>query len=498
MTIDKDIEARILRYHFVEKWRTGTIATQLGIHHTVVDRVLSQAGLPKVERTQRDSIFTPYIPFILATLAQYPTLTAARLFEMAKHRGYPGRESHFRHRISELRPRQQPEAYLRLKTLPGEQAQVDWGHFGHIQIGQAKRTLMAYVMVLSWSRQIFLRFYLNQQTASFLRGQVAAFEAFNGVPKVCLFDNMKTAVLERQGSAIRFHPELLALSSHYHFEPRAAAPARGNEKGRVERAIRYIRDNFFAGRHYTSLEDLNEQAHAWCMGVSADRRCPEDPQITVREAFAQEQASLLPLPDNPFDTREQVNARVQKTPYVRFDGNQYSVPHQHVQTAVTISACLNEVRILSQSEVIATHPRSFSKGEQVENEAHINALWLAKTNAQQHRGQDRLCRLSSHAQPLLQQIIARGHPIKGAVNRLNQLLDDYGALALHEAMGEAIERQAPTVEGVEQILTCRRESRQQPPPIAVHVPDKVKHYQVKPTNLSIYDGLGYAQDDNYE
>ena len=122
MTIDKDIEARILRYHFVEKWRTGTIATQLGIHHTVVDRVLSQAGLPKVERTQRDSIFTPYIPFILATLAQYPTLTAARLFEMAKQRGYPGRESHFRHRISELRPRQQPEAYLRLKTLPGEEA----------------------------------------------------------------------------------------------------------------------------------------------------------------------------------------------------------------------------------------------------------------------------------------------------------------------------------------------------------------------------------------
>jgi len=498
MTIDKDIEARILRYHFVEKWRTGTIATQFGIHHTVVDRVLAQAGLPKVERTQRTSILTPYIPFILTTLASYPTLTAVRLYEMVKQRGYPGGPSQFRHRISELRPRKQPEAYLRLKTLPGEQAQVDWGHFGYIQIGQAKRTLMAYVMVLSWSRQIFLHFYLNQQTASFLRGQVAAFEAFNGVPKVCLFDNMKTAVLERNGSAIRFHPELLDLSSHYHFEPRAAAPARGNEKGRVERAIRYIRDNFFAGRHYASLEDLNAQAHEWCMGVSADRRCPEDPQLTVREAFMQEQSYLLPLPDNPFDTRERIVARVQKTPYVRFDGNQYSVPHQYVQTAVTVNACLNDVRILSQSEVIATHPRRFSKGEQIENETHINALWLAKTNAQQHRGQDRLCRLSCHAQPLLQQIIARGHPIKRAVSRLNQLLDDYGASELHEAMGAAIDQHAPTVEGVEQVLTCRRESRQQPPPIAVHVPDKVKHYHVKPANLSDYDRLGQPQDDNDE
>jgi len=490
MTINKDTEAKILRCHFVEKWRTGTIATQLGIHHSVVDRVLSQAGLPKIERTARRSIITPYLPFIIETLNTYPTLTAERLYEMAKARGYPGRPSHFRHRISELRPRKQPEAYLRLKTLPGEQAQVDFGHFGHIQIGHAKRALIAYVMVLSWSRQIFLQFYVNQQMASFLRGQVAAFQAFNGVPKICLFDNMKTAVLERNGSAIRFHPTLLDLASHYHFEPRAAAPARGNEKGRVERAIRYIRDNFFAGRHYSSLEDLNAQADEWCKGISADRRCPEDTQLTVREAFSQEQSSLLALPDNPFDTREQVVVRAQKTPYVRFDLNDYSLPYQHVQTSLTVNACLKQVRIISGSDVIATHPRSFSKGEQIENEAHINALWLTKTNAKRHRGQDRLCQISPHAQPLLQHITARGHHIKGAVNRLNQLLDDYGAAELHHAMGEAIEKNAPYVQGVEQILEYRREKRRQPPPIAVRVPNKVKHYQVKPANLRDYDALG--------
>ncbi len=109
---------------------------------------------------------------------------------------------------------------------------------------------MAFVMVLSWSRQIFLRFYLNQQMESFLRGHVAAFEAWQGLPRVLLYDNLKSAVLERQGDAIRFHPTLLALSAHYRFEPRPVAVARGNEKGRVERAIRYIRDNFFAGRHF--------------------------------------------------------------------------------------------------------------------------------------------------------------------------------------------------------------------------------------------------------
>ena len=233
MTITKALEAKILRYHFVEEWRTGTIATQLNIHHSVVDRVLSQAGLPKVDRTSRVSIIDPYLPFIIETLNEFPTLTAARLYGMVKQRGYVGGPSHFRQRISELRPRKHPEAYLRLKTLPGEQAQIDWGHFGHVQIGKAKRPLMAFVMVLSWSRQIFLRFYLNQQMESLLRGHVDAFELFQGSPKVCLYDNMKTAVLERHGDAIRFHPTLLTLSSHYHFEPRAAAVARGNEKAEL-------------------------------------------------------------------------------------------------------------------------------------------------------------------------------------------------------------------------------------------------------------------------
>ncbi len=115
MAIDKQTEAKILRYHFVEQWRTGTIATQLGIHHSVVDRVLSQAGLPKVERSAHPSMIDPYLPFIIDTLNQFPTLTAARLYDMAKQRGYPGGPSQFRQRISQLRPRKQPEAYLRLK-----------------------------------------------------------------------------------------------------------------------------------------------------------------------------------------------------------------------------------------------------------------------------------------------------------------------------------------------------------------------------------------------
>lgn len=493
--INKGIEAQILRYHFVEHWRVGTIAKQLGIHHSVVDRILSQAGLPKVERTVQPSIIDPYLPFILETLESFPTLTAARLFEMVKGRGYPGGPSLFRQRISQLRPRKQPEAYLRLKTLIGEQAQVDWGHFGSIQIGKAQRPLMAFVMVLSWSRRIFLQFYLNQQMDSFLRGHVAAFDAWQGLPRILLYDNLKSVVLERQGDAIRFHPTILALSAHYRFEPRPVAVARGNEKGRVERAIRYIRDNFFAARQWTDIADLNAQADDWCRGVSSDRRCPDNDELSVREAFKQEQAQLLALPDNPFNSDERCEVRARKTPYIRFDLNDYSIPHSHVQKMLSVSADLQSVRIMDGGELIAQHSRSFGKGEQIEQEAHINALWLAKTNARQHRATDRLSHASADTPELLEQSIQRGHILKTTVRRLNELLDDYGRAELHYAIGEALTQNSPYAEAVQQILERRRE-HQQPPPIAVAVPDKVKHISVTPAQLGDYDQLSAHQYDH--
>ena len=160
-----------------------------------------------------------------------------------------------------------------------------------------------------------------------------------------------------------------------------------------------------------------------------------------------------------------------------------------------MNACLKRVRIIDGETLIAEHPRSFSKGEQIENEQHINALWLAKTNAKAHRGQDRLSQVSPLSELFLQQSLERGHPLKGTINRLNQFLDDYGAAQLHEALEEALKKQSPYTEAVQQILEQRRELRQQPPPIAVSVPDKVKHYQVKVAKLQPYDKLGEYQDD---
>ncbi|MGH7233895.1 MAG: IS21 family transposase, partial [Candidatus Saccharimonadales bacterium] len=346
MAISEDIRAKILRYFHVEKWRVGTIARQLGVHHTTVERIIAETGAPK-EKALRQSIITPYLPFIMETFDKYPGLNSRRIYDMVYERGYRGHPDHFRHLIAIYRPKPAAEAYLRLRTLPGEQAQIDWGDFGYVTIGKAKRKLMGFVMTLSYSRKRFLKFFLNARMENFLRGHVDALNFFNGSVRVILYDNLRSLVLGRQGSAIHFNPTMLTFAAHYRYEPRPVAPARGNEKGRVERTIGFIRTSFFAAREWDGINDLNTQAIAWCNGLAADRPCPEQPEITVREAFEQELPSLISLPDNPFDTDEIVEVKVGKTPYVRFDLNDYSVPHNYVRRKLTIAATLDKISILS-------------------------------------------------------------------------------------------------------------------------------------------------------
>jgi transposase len=491
MAISDELEAKILRYYHVEKWRVGTIARQLNVHHSAVRRALTQAGISKVQFTKRESIVAPFMGFITETLEKYPSLTASRLHDMVKQRGYKGGVDHFRYIISLNRPRPHAEAYLRLRTLPGEQAQVDWGHFGSIEIGNAKRSLMAFVMVLSYSRKIFLQFYLDARMANFLRGHEAAFNAWHGVPRVLLYDNLKSAVIERRGDAIRFNPTLLEFAAHYRFEPRPVAVARGNEKGRVERAIRYIRDNFFAAREWKNIDDLNHQAIAWCDGQTADRLCPEDRTQSVRDVFTQEQSTLIRLPDNPYPTHDREEVRIGKTPYARFDLNDYSVPHTHVRCTVTVCATLSTVSILNGANTIATHTRSFDKGKQIEDESHIKILAAVKKQAREHRGQDRLTYAVPECSTLLIQAAERGYKMGPIVSQLLRLLDDYGTSELNSAVKMALSQGVPHPNAVRISLEKQREARQAPPPIGIDLPNdkRVRELVIHPHSLESYDQL---------
>jgi transposase len=489
--ISRAVETEILRLHHAEHWPIGTIAAQLRIHHGTVRRVLAQAGIALAKTTARPSMVDPYLAFIAETFAKYPTLRASRLYAMVRERGYPGAASHFRALVARLRPRPAAEAYLRLRTLPGQEAQCDWAHMGKLRIGRALRPLMAFVMVLSYSRDVFLRFYLGASMSYFLRGHVEAFRWFSAVPRVVLYDNLKSAVLERTGDAIRFNPTLLELAAHYRFEPRPVAPARGNEKGRVERAIRFVRDAFFAARKFRDLDDLNAQAAAWCEGAARDRPCPEDRSRSVRELFEEEKPYLLALPDNPFACEERIEVKVHKTPYVRFDWNDYTVPHDHVNRTLTVMASLDRVRVLDREQVIATHARSFERGKQIEDPQHIEALIDRKRTARVHRAQDRLHHAAPSAKALFMLAAQRGANLGVLTRGLSQLLDAYGARALEAAIAAALAEDAAHLGAVRHFIDAHAHARGQRPALAVSLPNdpRLTNLSVRAQPLTDYDQL---------
>lgn len=491
MSVSKETESEILRLLYVEKWKRGTIARQLNIHHGVVDRVLLRNGIA-IDRLQvRPSMIDSYLPFIRTVLEKYPNLTASRLYEMAKERGYPGAVDHFRDMVARHRPKPAAEAYLRLQTLPGEQAQVDWAYFGKVTIGNAERPLFGFVMVLSWSRQIFLKFYTGMVTANFLQGHVDAFEAWNGVPREVLYDNLKSAVLERVGDSIRFNPKLLDMAAHYRYAPKPVAVARGNQKGRVERAIQYIRHSFFAARKWDGLDDLNSQAMSWCDDFAGARQCAEDRQMKVREAYEQERSSLMHLPDNPFSAYEVVVVSVGKTPYVRFDLNDYSVPHEYVQRKLTVMADSVLVRIADGVTEVAKHQRCFEKRRQIESAEHVARLVEQKKKAKKGSGMNLLFGTAPAAREMFKMAAERGYAIGSMTNKLLTLLDLYGATEMEEAVNAVVEAGACHCSDVTQELERRRRQKGLLSPVAIQLPDdhRLHDFVVKPHSLASYDSL---------
>ena len=494
MVIRSEVAAEILRLHDVEKWPVGTIAARLEVHHDVVTRVITTNGAPPA-RPQRPARIDAYLPFILESLRRYPGLPASRLYQMCRERGYRGSGEHFRHMVARHRPPRVVEAYLRTTALPGEHGQVDWAHFGTLKIGRAVRSLLAFVCVLSYSRRIFLRYYLGQRLENFLRGHLAAFDAFGGLPRVLIYDNLKSAVLDRRGDAILFNPKLVEFAKHYRFEIRPAAVARGNEKGRVERAIRYARTSFWPARRWCDLDDLNAQAEAWCLGEASERPWPDDKQKTVAMAFAEEQPRLLRLPANAYETEEVVVARIGKLPQVRFEGNDYSVPHTLARRSVEVRATLERVRVLADGAVVADHARSFDRGVIIATAAHLAELRKSKGEARKHRALDRLAQAVPSSQQLVVKLAESGANLGRAVQHLVHLLESFGAVALDQAIGQALSKGVTHHHAVRQILEQQRHAAGLPPAVSVDLPDddRVRNAVVRPHDLHGYDQLGDVQ-----
>jgi|SRR5215213_1004954 len=498
--IDAELDAEIRRLHFAEHWKVGTIASNLGVHPDTVRRVLGLDERKPPAAHPRARMIDPFLPLVREILERYPRLRATNIHAMLRERDFAGSARQVRRAVRELRPRR-AEAYLRLRAFPGEEAQADWADFGPIPVGRAQRRLSAFVMTLSYSRALYVEFFLDQKIENFLLGHQRAFERFGGVPRAVRIDNLRSAVLERRGTEVRFHPRYLELAGWYHFQPRPCRPARGNEKGRVERSIGFVRESFFAGRSLTTVADLNRAVWRWCDQVAALRPWPDDSQQTVESVFEQEQPRLLALPQHPLQIAHRSMVVSDKTIYVRFDSNDYSIHPSVVGKNLSLIATDTLIRLLDGSAEIARHARSWDRGERVTDPAHAKAVLDQKSQGLGHSARTPLEIVVPEATAFVDAAFADGqHGTAAILNRLGNLLSLYGSAALAAALREALSRGTPTLASVDYLIEQQRRAARRNPPLPVDLGERpdLAALHVRPHNLDEYDQLTIPPSDSNE
>jgi transposase len=374
--------AEIRRLHKVKGLSKRAIARRLGIHRDTVTRALGSDEPPKYHRKPRDSILDPYKPKIHALLAENPDLSGVRVFEIIKEEGYPGQISILRAFLRQVRPQYKPRpVYIRMEYHPGEYSQVDWGEMPDAVLWQGHRCkVYAFVMVLCYSRLLYVEFSLSTKLPDFLRCHQNGLRFFGAVPKCCVYDNLSSVVKRRRGTDITLNETFQHFAGYHCFQVHPCWPGRPHQKGVVERPMDYLTRNFWAGRYFADFDDLDRQRWVWLNEIANVRIHRTTRQRPV-DRFEEERAHLLPLPTEPFDTDRVLYPRVSKDCVVRVDTNDYSVPWQYARQRIEVRVDERWVRILCQSEEVARHPRCYARHQQIIDRSHYDGLWQSRSAA---------------------------------------------------------------------------------------------------------------------
>lgn len=352
------------------------IARQTGHTRKTVRKYVRAKQAPGYQaRPKRPSILDRYKPYLRKRMAE-GVFNCSKLWDEIQSRGYPGGKTILKEFVKPYRDAQQERATVRFETEPGRQAQVDWAHFGMIFHEGSWRKLYAFMMTLGYSRAIYLEFTVSQDTEHFLQCQMNAFRYFGGVPEEVLVDNLKSAVLWRDGARVGWNPRYLDFAAHYGFIPRACWPYRAQTKGKVENTVGYVRGNFWVGTHFLDLADLNEQACCW-LGEVANVRVHQTTRAVPFDRLEEERGKLTPIDEvAPYDPSYLSQRKVTKDCLVSYRGVRYSVPHPYVGKVVTLREPLQGgvIHIHFRDERIATHLKSWEKGALVIDERHYEGL----------------------------------------------------------------------------------------------------------------------------
>ena len=346
----------------------SAIARRVELDRKTVRRYIAQGLEPPAygPRQPLVSKLRAFEPFLRERLAAFPQLSGRRLHRELRDLGYSGGYTILTDLLRELRPAEVASFEVRFETPPGRQAQVDFAHFRTVftDAPGVERIIWLFSMVMGHSRMLWGRFVMHQDLQTLLRCHAAAFEALRGVPEQILYDRMRT-VFHREDpdtSHIVYNRTLLAFARHYGYLPKACKAYRAKTKGKVERPFRYIREDFFLGRSFRNLDDLNAQFGQWLDQV-ANVRVHATTKRIVAEHFAEERPALQPLTAGPFQAVLRLDRRITRDGMVSVDGNLYSVPNSTRRRTVEVHSTANEVRIFEDGAAIAVHPVLDGRGQ---------------------------------------------------------------------------------------------------------------------------------------
>ncbi len=441
---------------------------------------------PQRKSAKRASKLDPFKEQIKQLLQTDPKASAVVIKQRLEPLGFNGGITILKDYLGTVRPvpaKRTP--YIRFESAPGEQMQIDWGHFGSLSCGATQRKLYALAVIECYSRMLYVEFTHSQKQESLHQCLLNAFRFFGGSPKELVFDNMPTAVIERQGSLIRFNDTLLEFLTTFKIFPKACNIRAPHEKGKVERIIGYLRKNFFPLRIFTTLADVQSQLRHWLDTVANVRV-----QQTTGEPPSQRFAivTLRPLPQLLPDCRETKQLLVHKDFAVRFDGNCYTTAPWAIGKHITLKASQNTISLYDQQKIIAIHTRCWKKNERIELPAHKELVKKIKKKLWQDRQIALFASLAPQARAYLNALADANQPIKKNVLRLLALKDEYGSHALTYAIEKALAYRAYGADYIENILHQEMTPQRSHPPVKLK-DDSLNNIRLSEPSLADYDGL---------
>lgn len=482
--IDYELFCRIKALKDNEGLTPPQIARELNLDVRTVARWLTEPRFKPRQSDLRASKLDPYKADINRMLNCHP-YSAAQVFQRIKEQGFDGGYTIVKDYVRQIRPGKKP-AYLTLAFAPGECAQVDWGSYGSVAVGDTRRRLSFFVMVLCYSRMMYVEFTVSQTMEHFLACHQHAFEFFGGCVQKVMVDNLKSAVLTRiVGQSPVFNPRYRDFADHYGFTIAPCNIGKGNEKGRVENAVGYVKKNFLAGLDIPHFAAIGPAAQAW-LDTIANVRIHGSTREKPVDRLEKERPHLRSLPAYPFDTGTVSQIRASSQFRITLDTNRYSVPAEYAGALLTLKTYPDRLCIYCQDKLIARHVRSYDRHQDFEDPDHPKALLSQRRRAQEQKLYMRFVALSPKAESYYRQLEKRRMNPRHHVRKIVALSDIYGADAVARAMEDAFFYQAFSSDYIANLVEQRRRISSEPAPLQLTRAQDLLDLAIDHPDLSIY------------